>query len=129
MAGRPRAAYDDARDRQVLVTLLQAGDALVAAYYQRWAGLGPVRPNLIGYDPAERHLGRVWATLAWLEPRSGELGAAVTLPGTVLACLLLWAAARDGLGSPVPPGLGEVVGRLQEREAFKATQPPPWRPS
>ena len=35
MAGRPRAAYDDARDRQVLVTLLQAGDALVAAYYQR----------------------------------------------------------------------------------------------
>ena len=129
MAGRPRAAYDDARDRQVLVTLLQAGDALVAAYYQRWAGLGPVRPNLIGYDPAERHLGRVRATLAWLEPRSGELGAAVTLPGTVLACLLLWAAARDGLGSPVPPGLGEVVGRLQEREAFKATEPPPWRPS
>ena len=129
MAGRPRAAYDGARDRQLLVTLLQAGDALVAAFYQRWAGLGPVGPNRIGYDPAERHLARVRSTLAWLEPRSGELGAAVTLPGIALACLLLWADARGGLGWPVPPGLDGVVRRLQGRESFLATQPPPWSPS
>ena len=126
-AGKPEAAYDDVRDRQLLMTILQAGDALVAAFYQRWAGLGPVGPNLIGYDPAERHLARVRATLAWLETRSGDLGA-VTLPGTALACLLLWADARGGLGWPVPPGLGEMIGRLRERESFRATQPPPRSP-
>jgi glutathione S-transferase len=129
MAGRPRAAYGGARDRQLLVTLLQAGDAMVAAFYPRWAGLGPVGPNSIGYDPAERHLARVRSTLAWLEPRCEELGAAVTLPGTAVACLLLWADARGGLGWPVPPGLAGVVRRLQERESFRATQPPPWSPS
>ena len=129
MAGSPPAAYDAARDRQLLVTVLQAGDALVAAFYQRWSGLGPVGPNSIGYDPAERHLARVRATLAWLEPRSDAFGAAVTLPATALACLLLWADARGGLGWPVPAGLCGRVRRLHGRESFQATQPPPWKPS
>ena len=69
LAGRPDAAYGPRRDRQVLLTVLQACDALVSARYQRWAGLGPVGTNHVGYDPAERHLARVGATLAWLGSR------------------------------------------------------------
>src|SRR5688572_23165989 len=53
MAGNPAHAYRPDQDRQVLLTILQAGDALVAALYQDWAGLRPVGPNHIGYDPGE----------------------------------------------------------------------------
>jgi glutathione S-transferase len=122
--------YDPARDRQLLLTILSAGDALVAATYQRWAGLGPVGPNVVGYDPAERNLGRVRATLDWLEanPRMAALGASITPPPVALACLLLWIEARGGLGWPVPPGLATIVAALDERESFRLTRPGAWRP-
>ncbi len=58
MSGRT-AIYDPASDRQVLLTLLQMGDAYVAAFYQKWCGLRPVARNAIGHNPAERHIARV----------------------------------------------------------------------
>jgi glutathione S-transferase len=130
MAARSGDVYDCARDRQILLTVLSAGDALVAATYQRWAGLGPVGPNTIGYDPAERNLGRVGSTLDWLEatPRMSDLGAAVAPPAIALACLLLWIEARGGLGWPTPPGLAALVRGLDARESFRLTRPPAWRP-
>ena len=56
MAGRPAGAYRPESERELLLTVLAAGDAVVAARYQRWAGLRNEAPNHIGYDPAERNL-------------------------------------------------------------------------
>ena len=53
----------------------------------------------------------------------------MTLPGIALACLLLWADARGGLGWPVPPGLAALVRRLDGRESFRATRAPAWAPA
>jgi len=130
MAGLRDAAYDPARDRQLLATVLAAGDALVAASDQRWAGLGPVAPNTVGHDPAERHLAPVRATPDWLEtnPRMTASGDGVTPPPIALACLMLWIEARGGLGWPVPPRLAETVAPLDRRESFRRTRPPAWRP-
>jgi len=130
MAARPGDGYGNGRDRQILLTILSAGDALVAATYQRWAGLGPVGPNTIGYDPAERNLARVRSTLDWLEtnPRMSDLGAAVTPPAIAVACLLLWIEVRGGLGFPVPPDLAALVRAFDGRESFRLTRPPTWRP-
>ena len=131
MAGSAGEAYDGARDRQLLLTILSAGDALVAAFYQRWAGLGPVGPNAIGYDPAERNLARVRSTLDWLEanPRMAALGAAVTPPAMALACLLLWTEARGGLGWPVPPGLAAIVRRAATSARASGLHPSARRPA
>ena len=59
LAGAPASAYAPEGERQLLLTTLQAGDALVAALYQRWAGLGPSGANSIGYDPGARNLARL----------------------------------------------------------------------
>ncbi len=130
MAARSSDVYDPARDRQLLMTILSAGDALVAATYQRWAGLGPVGANSVGYDPAERNLGRVRSTLDWLEPnpRMSAFGADVAPPAIAVACLLLWIEARGGLGWPTPPGLAALARALDERESFRLTRPPASRP-
>jgi glutathione S-transferase len=126
MAGPSGASYDGARDRQVLLTILSAGDALVAAVYQRWAGLGPVGPDQIGYDPADRNLARVRSVLDWLgaDARPAALGEGVTLPRVALACLLLWIEVRGGLGWPVPSGIDAIVRELDGRESFRLTRPP-----
>ncbi len=125
MAGRP-STYDADRDRQVLMTILQMTDAYVAACYQRWTGLGPVNRNAIGYDLAARHLDRVNSTLNWLET-AGSVTPGVTLPGVALACLCLWADARDGLDWRRYPGLAIVVQDLDQRDSFAQTTPRVWR--
>ena len=131
LAGRPDTAYGPRRERQVLLTVLQACDALVSARYQRWAGLGPVGTNHVGYDPAERHLARVGATLAWLGSRRerGEVADGVTLPGVAMACLVLWADARGGLAAAVPPAVARLVRALEARASFVSTRPPVWSPA
>jgi glutathione S-transferase len=130
MAGNPPHAYRPDQDRQVLLTILQAGDALVAALYQDWAGLRPVGPNHIGYDPGERHLERFRQSLAWYEARvrGHENQKEPTLPDIALVCLLLWSQARGGPGWQGHNGLELVVRHLEERPSFAATRPPPWRP-
>lgn len=127
MAGAPAAAYAPEKERQTLLTVLQAGDALVAAFYQRWAGLGPVGPNHAGHEPAERNLARVAAVLDWLAAGSGDLRDGVTLTGVALACLVLWADARDGLDWRRHARLQDVVDALAARESFRQTIPQPWR--
>jgi glutathione S-transferase len=126
MEGRPASAYDPARDRQLLLTVLLAGDALVAALYQGWAGLGPVGPNHVGYDPAERHLARFGRVLGWAE--NGLSAGEVTLPAVALACLLLWSDARGGPGWRHHAGLASRVAALDARASFAATRPQEWRP-
>lgn len=130
LAGRPEAAYQPDRERQVLLTTLQAGDALAAAAYIKWTGLEPVGPNRIGFDIAPRNYERVYATLAWLceQHRAGRLRAGVTLCGVALASLVLWADAREGLDWRRHPELAGVVGALEGRASFQGTKPQPWRP-
>jgi glutathione S-transferase len=128
MAGRPAAAYDPERDRQLLLTILQAGDALVAALYQGWAGLERVGRDHIGYDPAERHLARFERTLDWAEPRLVSGVEAVTLPAVSIACLLLWSDARGGPSWRRHRTLASCVAALDGRPSFAETRPQVWRP-
>ena len=127
LAGSPASAYAPEVERQLLVTTLQAGDALVTALYQRWAGLAPAGENHIGYDPAQRHLARFESVLGWIV--AGErLREGLTLSGVAVACLLLWSDARGGPVWSHHEGLGALVQGLAARESFRQTQPPPWQP-
>ena len=127
LAGAPASAYRPEGERQVLLTTLQAGDALVAALYQRWAGLAPSRENHMGYDPAERNLARFDSVLGWIAS-GGRLREGLTLPGVAVACLLLSSDARGGPAWWEHDGLEALVEGLAARESFRQTQPPPWRP-
>lgn len=127
LADAPEEAYVPASERQLLLTTLQAGDALVGALYQRWAGLGPVGKNHIGYDPAARHLERFEAVLGWIE-EGGRLREGLNLPGVAVACLLLWSDARGGPAWWRHERLDRLVAGLAPRASFRQTQPQPWRP-
>jgi glutathione S-transferase len=124
-AERP-TAYDPGKDRQVLLTALQACEAFVSARYQAWAGLGPVSTNHVGYDPAERHMARVGTTLAWLGRQGIPDG--VSLVGVAVACTVLWARARGGLGAPLPNSLACLIDALDRRPSFMETRPQDWSP-
>ncbi|HKY95817.1 MAG TPA: hypothetical protein VJL84_10960 [Kiloniellales bacterium] len=130
LAGRPAVAYAPERDRQILLTTLQAGDALAAAAYIKWTGLGPVGPNHIGFELAPRHYERAYATLAWLAElrRLGRLRDGITLPGVALAALVLWADAREGLDWRRHPELAALVDPLAARASFQGTKPRAWKP-
>jgi glutathione S-transferase len=128
MAARPSEAYNPDRDRQLLLTILLAGDALVAALYQRWSGLGTVGPNYIGYDPAGRHLDRFDHVLGWAEARLTSPPDAITVPAVALACLLLWSDARGGPAWRHHAGLADRVDILSRRKSFATTRPQEWRP-
>jgi glutathione S-transferase len=130
MAGAPAPAYLPDTERQMLVTVLEAADAVVSALYQRWTGLGPVGPNAIGFDPAERNLARIPPVLAWLAARrrEGRLRDGLTLPGVALACLVEWSDQRDGPVWRGHEGLERLVDALTSRESFRQTQPKRWSP-
>ena len=120
-AGSRSESYDS-RDRQRLLTTLQAGDAFVAARYQDWTGLGPVRENIIGYDLAERNLERFSSVLDWLE--LSEPAPGITLQNVALVCILLWSDARGGPNWRHRKKLASLVDSLAARESFLKTQPP-----
>ncbi len=128
MAGAPTSAYAPDVERQSLLTVLQGGDALVSALYQRWAGLGPVGSNTVGFDLADRNLARVGTVLAWLDAGAGGRGLreGVTLSGVAAACLVLWAEARDARTWRLD-ALDRIIGDLAGRQSFLETQPPKFR--
>lgn len=126
LAGAPASAYAPERERQPLAAVLAAGDALVGALYQRWAGLTPDGPNNLGFDPAARNFERVQAVLDWLA--DGRLRDGVTVVGVAAACFLLWSDARGGPAWWGRPRLDTLVAGLAERDSFRRTAPKPWRP-
>ena len=128
-AGSPIASYDPVAQRQLLLTILQAGDALVAAMYQNWTGLGPVRENTIGYDPAERHSHRFGRVLNWLENHEIEMELGFTLANVALSCILLWSDSRDGPDWRAHTQLASIVDELAALPAFQSTQPQVWQAS
>lgn len=125
-----RAGVKVPAESQQLLTILQAGDALAAAKYQEWCGLGPVRDNVIGYDPGARNLERFARVLDWAEDEiaAGRIGPGITLPGVALACLLFWADAREGPEWRQHPGLAALAAGLEHRDSFVSTVPPAWSP-
>ena len=126
MAGAPTSAFTPA-DRQALAVALAAGDALVAALYQSWAGLQPVGENHVGYDPRERNLERYERVLGWLGER-GRLRDGLTLPGVAVTCVLLWSDARGGPAWWGHGRLDRLVAGLATRPSFRQTEPQAWRP-
>ncbi len=127
MAGKPTDAYAPQSQRQILMTILQACDALVAAKYQDWTGLGPVRENTIGYDPAERHLERLQKTLDWLESLipSGELGQGITLPNIALSSTVLWMDVRGGPNWRGRANMEAAVDEIASRSSLTQTAAQP----
>lgn len=126
IAGSPPDAYLPG-DRSALTVALAAGDALVAALYQRWAGLRPVDHNHVGYDPSTRNLERFTRVLDWLG-EGDRLRDGPTVPGVAVACLLLWSDARGGPAWWGHGRLDRLVAGFATRSSFRATEPQPWRP-
>ena len=124
------AGHEDATDRQQLLTILLAGDALTSALYQDWSGLRPSARNAVGYDPAERNIERFNRVLDWADRRIeiGEFEGGISLPGIALACLLLWSDARGGPAWRRRKNLVALVDDLALRPSFVATAPQPWSP-
>jgi glutathione S-transferase len=96
---------------------------------EEWAGLVPGGHNVLGYDPAERHMERVFRTLDWLEAKasaSGFIPDLLSVQDIALSCLILWMEARGGLAWRGRPNLEAVVARCEARSSFIATAPQPW---
>jgi glutathione S-transferase len=131
IAGSPRDAYEPDRDRQVLLATLQAGDALVTAYYIGWTGLRETETNHVGYSLRDQNLLRFGSVLRWLDGKAaeGEVRDGVTLPGVALACLALWADARDGFPWRENGHLARLVDDLASRASFAGTAPQRWSPT
>ena len=129
IAASVRRSGDFWQDDQTLAVLLAMGDALGAIKYQSWAGLVPGSENLIGYDPADRHMERVQRTLDWLESRAtgaGFLPDCVSVQDIVLACFILWSEARGTIPWRGRSSLESIVATCSERPSFLATKPQPW---
>ncbi len=117
------------RDEQTLAVILAMGDAIGAIKYQDWAGLQPGGENLIGYDPAERHMDRVLRTLDWLEERAtptGFLEGTLSVQDIALSCMILWTEARGAIAWRGRPKLEAIVSAGEQRPSFHATRPQPW---
>lgn len=134
-AGQPTDVFAPERgDRKVVLTTLLAGDAMVAAYYQGWTGLGRVGTNHVDIDLMERNLARLDRALGWLDGlrRTGELRDGLTLGGVAAACIIRWGADRAPDERPLlwrqNRDLAALVDELEARESFRQTAPPPWRP-
>ena len=115
-------------DEQVLAVILAMGDALAAHHYYRWAGIGPVDRNRLGFDPAERNMVRVYRTLDWLEDRLNATGFrpdVISVQDIALTCFILWTESRGPIEWRGRVKMESVVGRLESRSSFRSTVPRP----
>jgi glutathione S-transferase len=115
-------------DEQNLAVILAMGDALAAHHYSRWAGMGPVERNQLGFDPAERNMVRVYRTLDWLEVRMGATGFQpdlVSVQDIALACFILWTESRGPIDWHGRPKIEALIEELETRPSFKKTVPRP----
>ena len=121
---RMAAIAGKALDDQTVTVALQMGDALVAAKYQDWAGLGPVGANVLGFDPGQRNMKRVFQTLEWLEER---IATDILAPEAVtVAVFLEWTDSRGPIPWRGNAWREELVRTLSTRRAFEQTRPNPW---
>lgn len=111
-------------ERARLVVALTAGDALAQAAYIGWAGLGPVGPNVLGFDLRDRLVRRFNGVAGWLAQQAPP----DTVTGLALAVLLDWARSRgvEGVAAEAP-ALRDIL-ELLERPEVAATAPRPYAP-
>jgi len=89
----------------------------------------PGGTNLIGYDPAERHMNRVQRTLDWLEARAtptGFLPDVLSVQDIALACFVIWTEARGSITWRGRSSLEAIIATCTKRPSFAATTPQPW---
>lgn len=117
-----------AGDEQDLAVILAMGDALAAHHYAKWAGIGPVGRNRLGFDPAERNMLRALRALDWLEKRLQDARfqpGRVSVQDIALAAVILWTESRGAIAWRGRPQLERLVGGLAGRTSFVATAPRP----
>jgi glutathione S-transferase len=115
-------------DEQLLAVILGMGDALVAHNYNRWAGVGPIERNQLGFDPTERHMVRVYRTLDWLEARmdaGGFLPGLISVQDIALSCFILYSESRRPIEWRGRPNIAALIEKLEARPSFAATVPRP----
>jgi len=116
-------------DEQVLAVILAMGDALAAHHYSRWAGVGPIERDRLGFNPAERNMVRVYRTLDWLEARmdaAGFLPGLISVQDIALSCFILWSESRGPIEWRGRPKIEALIKRLEDRPSFVKTVPRPW---
>lgn len=117
-----------AEDQQDLAVILAMGDALAAHHYAKWAGIGPVGRNRLGFDPAERNMLRALRTLDWLENRMRDASfqpGHVSVQDVALAAIILWTESRGSIAWRGRPQMERLVDTLASRASFAATVPRP----
>jgi glutathione S-transferase len=117
-------------DEQVLAIILAMGDAVAAHHYYKWAGIGPVETNRLGFDPAERNMVRVCRALDWLESHvdsAGFVPGLVSVQDIALACFILWTESRGPIAWRGRPKIEALLRNLEDRPSFRATIPRPHR--
>lgn len=120
----------EAQDDQDFAVILAMGDALAAHHYAKWAGIGPVDCNQLGFDPAERNMTRALRTLDWLEKRmqvGGFQPGHISVQDIALAAFILWTESRGPIQWRGRPQIERLVGSLESRASFVATVPRPHR--
>lgn len=119
---------DQEKDEQDLAVILAMGDALVAHQFAKWAGIGPIDRNQLGFDPAERNLIRALRTLDWLETCMEEQGfqpGHISVQDIALAAFILWTESRGAISWRGRPKIVHLIGALEGRASFVATVPRP----
>mgnify|MGYP001443169167 FL=1 len=120
--------FDPLADRQMLLTILAMGDAMVAANQITRSGLSQTEENTYGINIVERHNMRIEHTLVWLEERCKKwlINERVSVCDYALACLLLWADTQSYLDWRKYPKISRVVEELATGDSFAQTVPSPW---
>ena len=115
-------------DEQSLAVILAMGDALVAHHYLKWAGVGPVDRDQLGFDPAQRNLLRVYRTLDWLQARmdvAGFFPDRISVQDVALACFILWTESRRPIDWRGRRRIESLIEKLERRPSFVVTVPRP----
>ena len=122
--------FDPLADRQMMTVLLAMGDMMASAAYQEWSGLEQTKPNLLGFDPGERNMERVQATLDWIESQAGKwlCWDEVSVADYALASMLLWSESRRPIQWKDRPKIKRIVDAVSMGENFASTAPGPWKP-
>ena len=131
MTLEPLAPYfDPLADRQLLITILSMGDAMIASNAIDRSGLKQTEKNTYGIDILNRNEMRVNHTLAWLEGQCNKwlIDDKVSVCDYALACLLLWSDSRSPFNWRQYTKITRIVEELSYSDSFAQTVPNPWVP-
>ena len=129
MTVEPLAPYfDPLADRQLLITILSMGDAMIASNAINRSGLEQTGKNTYGINILSRNEMRINHTLAWLDGQSEKwlIGDKVSVCDYALACLLLWSDSRSPFNWRKYSKITRIVEELSYNDSFARTVPNPW---